>query len=1340
MKNILLNIARKFLYLIAFVIVLMAILITVTRLMTPLLNNYRHEFEQWAGKGLGKPIYIKHINATWYGFHPKLKFNDVSILNVNKTKTLLHIDKLQIGIKVIPSLLTRKIQPSQIEVSGVHIIIQQLSNKKFIIKDINDNLQQQTLSAINHDDVVNWLFTPASLDLKQVHIDYHRQDEKNFLILLKNLTLENQNSVHLLSGALSLLSKQKSSIQFGMSVKGNLKNKTNLSTTFYANLKNIYLAQWLSHQMIKNYQVNSGLFNGKIWLHAKNKQLQSAQSLFDLKDLDLYSTQTKRSLKINNLSANAAWSSKKDGWQLGANHIKLTANNYHWPENSFTLNIQKNKQEFLSDYINIPEAYKLLTDAVLLPKPVTDKFKIFEPAGGLYVTHIQHTGTFKQLKDYHLNTFFSHLQFNRFKKIPGAKGLSGMIDLSPKKGLLDIDSKNLKVDFGPLFPQVIIINSLSGKASWHQNKKRQWIIKSHEISAQNDHAAIDGKFGLLIPHSKQKSPTLSLSAGFNLNNSTQIKHYLPLTILKPKLLDWLNQAFIRGKGALGTIVLLGHIKHFPFDKHIGTFIIDTQVRDTDLNYAPKWPSIKNINAHLIFNRRTMTCHATSGKINGVKINFADAKIPYMGKEKPPILNVTGSAIGDADNMLKFLKESPLNKTIGRGIKNLDMHGKTNLNLKLSLPLKTLKKTKINGSAQFDNAKLQLPKWKLNAGNLQGKLFFTGKSLHAKNLKAILFNKPITININTASSPAIPETRTNEPSEIHSDINTVIPSKKTVIPAKAGIHTPKQKNSAHQSTSTLKSININLSGSAEINDLKQNYNFLNISKITGKMNYQVHIVLPINQQKKQNKLTLHSNLQGVAVDLPKPFNKTPEQKKSLNVVFNFGLGKSCNTLIKYGTDLSTALLYKTFKNKLKLFSANVHFGKTAARIQTLQGLLIDGYLSDFNLKTWQKYFNEIRQKLLDPAVKPRDDIGWLKTFKAFLRQINVKLNKIKLFDILIKRPTINIIPKKEAWQIGITNPQIIGTIIIPNSLPKGTIFAKFKRLILTPPKKKTIDKINPGKIPALHVFIDNFRYANHYLGAITFQTAPAKNMMKLKNFTIRSSLLSGSLKGFWQLRPNGLYYSSLSGALSSNNLDQLLKTWQFKSSLTAARGTANFKLTWPNAIYQLKLNQMTGQISIQLKKGFIIDLGERADAKLNLGRLLTLLSIHRLLFMHFADLAHRGYGFDTMKGNLFLQSGQLLINSLYFDGSVAHIDLKGRINLIKKLLDLHVTVIPHVTSSLPIIATIAGGPVAGVITWVADEIFGKAVEKKISAYHYRVTGSTHKPSITQIRGKYSVNPS
>lgn len=142
--------------------------------------------------------------------------------------------------------------------------------------------------------------------------------------------------------------------------------------------------------------------------------------------------------------------------------------------------------------------------------------------------------------------------------------------------------------------------------------------------------------------------------------------------------------------------------------------------------------------------------------------------------------------------------------------------------------------------------------------------------------------------------------------------------------------------------------------------------------------------------------------------------------------------------------------------------------------------------------------------------------------------------------------------------------------------------------------------------------------------------------------------------------------------------------------------------------------------------------------MGIGKLLNLLSLQTLprrLMLDFSDLTKKGYSFDIMSGEFGLKNGRATIKDGYINGPVADVGLKGYIDFAESYYDMTADVRPHLTSSLPLIATIVGTPVAGIITWMVNKavvspIVGRIARKVIHMQGYLDRVDTPKVTVKE----------
>ncbi|HSW93199.1 MAG TPA: DUF3971 domain-containing protein [Gammaproteobacteria bacterium] len=340
------------------------------------------------------------------------------------------------------------------------------------------------------------------------------------------------------------------------------------------------------------------------------------------------------------------------------------------------------------------------------------------------------------------------------------------------------------------------------------------------------------------------------------------------------------------------------------------------------------------------------------------------------------------------------------------------------------------------------------------------------------------------------------------------------------------------------------------------------------------------------------------------------------------------------------------------------------------------------------------------------------------------------------DIRFNNLRANVSKTQTNFLVGLTSPDMAGQITIPRAgLSKG-IEARFQRLNLSSDliagRKKPLD---PADFPPISFTGDDVRYGDIQLGRVTLNLAPERSGVAIKQLDLASASYVLHATGTWTNAR-----SRLQGTLTSSNVTDTIKSFGFSSSnLIATKADMDFDLNWPGGFFRSSLKEMAGRVSLNMGEGRIINLSEDTNAKMGLGRLLnifSLQSLQRRLSLNFKDLSGQGYDFDSLKGDFSLSSGSAVTQNTRFSGPIATIDIAGRIGFFAKDLDLKISVTPHVTESLPVVAAIAtANPIAGVATWVVDKMVSPAVSH-ITTYDYSITGSWANPVWQQMNARGS----
>ncbi|MBB3189727.1 YhdP family protein [Halomonas cerina] len=179
-------------------------------------------------------------------------------------------------------------------------------------------------------------------------------------------------------------------------------------------------------------------------------------------------------------------------------------------------------------------------------------------------------------------------------------------------------------------------------------------------------------------------------------------------------------------------------------------------------------------------------------------------------------------------------------------------------------------------------------------------------------------------------------------------------------------------------------------------------------------------------------------------------------------------------------------------------------------------------------------------------------------------------------------------------------------------------------------------------------------------------------------------------------------------------------------LRSAETRVQSQLAWPGAPWQFALERSRGSLAVRLRDGRFVHL-ESPSA-----RLVGLLNVDyllRRLRLDFSDVTGQGTAFDRVSGDATLYGGVLETRGpVMIEGPATRFTLDGSVALARRELDMRLGVTVPVSRNLPLAAVIAGAPVVGGALYLADKLFGDAIDR-VTRIHYRVRGPWTSPQIS-----------
>ncbi len=1307
-------------YFLALLVIIAATLVSVGRLFTPYLNQHKTDFETWASQLLNVPVEIGQVRISWNAYVPELTLNKVTILDKITNKPTFDIKQVKINVKIIESLIKREPIPSYIKISGMDLTIHSKKTAWNVV-GFGDIAVADNLFGGMHEvnEMVAWIFSQPALVLNEIYVTFYTQAGIKKSITLDELSLLNANTKHLLSGKGTLNQDIPTHVELALDWRGDDFDLEKLSANLYLYVEGISLPQWFKQQSFKNMQIKEGLGSAKIWLAWDKGQLQKIQTQLQLYHVNIYSLTTQQTQSIARLSGHFGWKREGKNQVFAGNDILIDLPHHLWPTTSFTLTLPlpiaeapsldksvnvakhnialelpskfdslgltnhvsgisidtKTKQEryVLSvSYVDLSDMTLFAYMTGLMPEDLKNKIKTLQPKGEItsFMLDIQ-----DGLSIEHINKImgkFNKLSWNLWDKYPGIKELSGALAWDGKNGSLDVDSENIRLIYPSAFEAPVPLGKLTGQVQFKKDKKDTWLFNSKKLSLSNDNLEIDMNAIAEIP--KGESPKIDLISNLEVKKANRLARYFPLKIMEPDLSSWLVQAFHGGKFVAGNLIIQGRLSDFPFTNHDGIFSLTAEGKDLDFGYALGWPSMKKVYGNIQFIGRKMVADIKSGLLQGMPVSNVHVDIPYIGKEEKQLLLFNGMIEGNIAQGMQLFQHSPLKNKVRKELSALQITGPMSITLNVNLPLKNPEQAIVVGDMKLVQVGLSVPVWNMSVDNINGIFHFTEKSIEATDVTGRLWGEPMALQVHTE-------------------------------------HSEKQGSF----------INLQMSGhlsSSVIHSFVQNGPYAKF--IQGGTAYQATLRLGQSQLSEPVQLIIDSNLKGITLDLPMGLGKKADELIPSTIIATDKQNKPLEIMLVYGDKLTAAATIKNTPKGMQFYSAELRLGnKGQAAFQAEPGVLISGQFDTLDWNVWKPYFDDTSPNKSNVSYKDMTDL-----FRGF----DIHVNKIIGFFQPINKAHLELMKSQTNYTLTVDSTEIAGVITLPIKSKQSPIQAKFDHLYLVPLSPQH-DLLEPSSLPAVSFVGDDVRYQDKHFGHVSFDILPIKDGVAIQSLRVDSDLFNLSAKGEWTMQ-NKKAETVIEGKLTTNNVAKFLSHWGSPTvNPEDSEGTVLFDLSWPDAPYSPVLSGLEGKVDLALSAGRIVNLDQATNAKMGIGRFLNLLSldsISRALTFNFKDLTEKGYSFDSVKGQFTLKDGSANTDNVRMEGSIARIEMSGRLGLAAKDYDIKISVTPFVTGSIPVVAAaIAVNPIVGIAAWAVEKIAGQAVSS-VTTHHYEVKGTWDKP--------------
>ncbi len=1256
-------------------LILVALLVILLRYwLLPNIEAYHDKITSSLSSAIASPLTIGRIEGGWEGWQPHLEFTDVRILDKQGQPALV-LPSISNRLSWT-SLLSGELRLASLKIDKPELLIHRDLLGKIYLGGV-ELAQQQG----DNNDISDWLLHQHDMQVKNAYIVWWDEQRGAPPLVLTDVNLHVR----------SLFNRHRFALQ--AVPPADLAAPIDLRGDFHG-VSFDDLQQWYGQAFLQfDYsdidawrawvdlpkQLERGRGALRAWASLASGKVVQVTADLALRNVTARLAEDLPQMNLRSLHGRATWKAAEGGFEVDTRHLSLhLQNGLSLPATDAYLRIAAGKQQGLTEGEIRANQLQLATLAELssyipLPGDMREKITAYAPHGTVANLQAQWQATPERLHHYQVKGNFKNLALQRVGNMPGFSGLTADIDGSEASGKLTIKSHQLAIDAPDFLREPLTFNTLTGKAGW-QRQGGELIMKLDELTASNQD--LDGTAHASFSTAKDTPGVLDLTVKLTRGDISKAARYTPLIGLDREVNDWLHDALLSGQTNDLRIRIKGNLKDFPFKgNQTGVFEIAGHAEDGMVEIAKGWPHIENVSGDLFIQGNKLEFKFLSANMLDVQTRLGSVSLTDMLSDDMP-LQVKVSADGASNAFLRFIQQSPVRGYIDGFTDDIRASGNAHLDLLATIPLAGNGQAKVDGLVRVQNNDIDVADNAPRLRNTSGELLFTQNTLHTRNLSAEILGGKSKLDVQSSADGIV-----------HVKVD------------------------GRASMDTLRKIN--------------DQPLLQYLHGSSKWNADITVV------KKSAQLVISSDLLGIRSSLPQPFTKRADESMQLRIEKKNVLNKQDVITAQLGKLLTARLLRREENGADVIRRGSIMFGGAQARLPDKDGLWLSGNVPVLSLQGWDKLADDSNDTAKNSSAL---------AFGGAKLQIGKLVGYGQSFDTV----RVDASKRGEGIAAQITGKALNGEVVWqPHGFQDGGKITahlgnlqwlraaqeKLPTQVKAPQPLTSLDPsdaLQPGKLPAIEVSVENLRYNGKQIGRFEMVGHPDGTNWRLRRVRITNP--DGDLIGdaVWQgATPNAQTQVNL--VLDISDVGKILSRSGYPDTVKQGNGRLAANLSWLGSPDEFNYATLDGTLKLDTGKGQFLKIDP------GVGKLLGVLSLQALpkrITLDFTDIFSNGFQFDNINGNATIRQGVIDTQDFHIDGSSAKVTMTGSVDLNHETQNLHVTVLPTLGDSVSVLGAFAGGPVVGIGTFIANKVLGNPLDKLVS-FEYNVSGAWSNPDVVKV---------
>lgn len=975
-------------------------------------------------------------------------------------------------------------------------------------------------------------------------------------------------------------------------------------------------------------------------------------------------------LALSQLSFNAVAKQRDGEFWLMLDKLNARDELGYWHLPALQVSVAGSAVALRASELQIAQLQHFLSASQLLTGKTAEVVASLQPRGAVNQLAMTISDYRKPAQSWSARARFSGLAVDPWRKGVGLSGVSGYVQGGHQgRAQILMDSRDFALRVPGVYHHPLVFDSVLAAVDMHWNGEGLK-LKSGLIEASGEEGNSRAVLALDLPFSRtEEGPKMELMVGLESSHPRYRHKFVPY-VLPTSLRGWLDHAIADDSNARvvdAGFLWRGSLRVGAYQHRTIQLFVD--VDQLDVQFDPAWPPVQNFAGLLFVDDVRASVWGERGHISGLELPYISAEV-WKNQQQNMLLDVAVKAAGTAEQTLQLVNNSPLSASIQGVAEQWQGQGSVAADVNLRISLKGLKQTpEVDVSARLNEVGLDLGEVGLSLNQLQGQVrYHSDQGFDSTGLQGRLWGEQVQLNLQQ--------------------------------------HPPLEQASSQ-------GLDIQFSGPVAVERVRAWLKIPPLALASGKTPVAGRISIEENEAPL---LYVASNLQGLTLDLPKPWGKDASQSGSLQIRLPLA-GQQRTARLVLGEMLADIAL----KGK-DVRGVSIGIGEEPTAIEPSQ-FLVNGHVSELNVAQWQATLAQYFQN------DHSDDT------LSLLAIDKLVIDRLILLGQRFDQVQISAYKNPQSWQVSASNG--LARVRLSPEENTGQLVLHAPRLDLAVfdavDSSALGQSFHAASLAAMQINIDQLSNGGRPLGRVAFSLQIGAEGVLADNIVGELGRLSlkADKPGRLQWRGGELGWSRFEGQLHFDNLGDVLAFNDYQRIIESQSGQLNVDLTWPGAPQAIGLKNARGSMNFSIGSGQFLEASATTAGALRVVSVLNLADFVSRLSLDLSSFVKSGIVFDNITGDVQLAQDQLTIAGVDVSGRSSRFFLSGTADVEKKFMDTKLAVTLPVTNNLPLVAAATGAWPLAAGLFVVGQVFGDQMDRMASVM-YRVKGPWDNPDVSLRR--------